>query len=557
MYKRQQHDALVSFCFNCGTDWMTQGGRFYNAVVSGAGVNEFLFAICLWANAGSTPDANLINRRLAEANLYLNGVYSKAAPAAYTYVILDPNGGTAGSNGEDKMQGYLSGSNVNILAANPAKAGATFGGWFTAPSGGSGVKYLSSATAGRTLYAQYGTPVTVTSTYANVRNGAGTNYTQVGTVSNGTQLVIVETALVNGSTWGRYIDGWICLDYTNYAQGGNTGSTNTGSTGGSSTSGTAINSGTVVCNTSVNVRAGAGTQYQMVGTAYNGQRLSIYEIVSVNGTNWGRIGDNRWICLTYVKLDSSINNIGNGNIIWDNGNGSTSGGSSGSTTYTLGTVTASGLNIRAAAGVGNPIVGALKKGDVVKIYGQYTTNNTLWAKINVGESTEGWVCMNYISVQTNSGSGSNGTAIATGVVKANTNLNVRSGAGSNFNKVGSLTPGATVNILEVVTVGTQQWGRIGTNQWVCMTYIRMNGSGNSGTTIPSTGVTGKVVSSTALNVRAAAGTNNAIVAKLTPGTQITIYELTSVNGVSWGRTTNGWVCMSYVQLSGSGNVVWQ
>ena len=91
-----------------------------------------------------------------------------------------------------------------------------------------------------------------------------------------------------------------------------------------------------------------------------------------------------------------------------------------------------------------------------------------------------------------------------------------------------------------------------------MTYIRMNGSsGNTGTTIPSTGVTGKVVSSTALNVRAAAGTNNAIVAKLTPGTQITIYELTSVNGVSWGRTTNGWVCMSYVQLTSSGNVVWQ
>ena len=549
-----QHDALVSFCFNCGTDWMTQGGRFYNAVVNNSGVNEFLFAICLWANSGSSPDSVLLNRRLAEAYLYLNNQYSKTAPAAYTYVILDPNGGTAGNNGEDKMQGYLSGSNVNILAANPTKAGATFGGWFTAPSGGSGVKYLSSATAGRTLYAQYGTPVTVTSTYANVRNGAGTNYTQIGTVSGGTQLVIVETAQVNGSAWGRYIDGWVCLDYTNYAQGGSgNGNTNTGS----GSTGTAINSGTVVCNSGVNVRAGAGTQYHTVGTAYNGQRLSIYEIVNVNGTNWGRIGDNRWICLTYVKLDSSINNIGNGGIIWDNGNGNTSGGSSGSTTYTLGTVTATGLNIRAAAGVGNPIVGALKKGDVVKIYGQYTTNNTLWAKINVGEATEGWVCMNYISVQTNTGSGSNGTAIATGVVKANTNLNVRSGAGSNFAKVGSLTSGTTVNILEVVTVGTQQWGRIGTNQWVCMTYIRMNNSGNSGTTIPSTGVTGKVVSNTALNVRAAAGTNNAIVAKLTPGTQITIYELTSVNGVSWGRTTNGWVCMSYVQLTSNGNVVWQ
>ena len=627
-----QHDALVSFSFNCGTDWTTQGGRFYEAVVKNASVNEFLFAISLWANVNSTPDATLLNRRLAEANLYLNGVYSKSAPSAYTYVILDPNGGTAGSGGEDKMQAYLSGSNVNILAANPTKSGYSFGGWFTSPTGGTGVKYLNASTAGRTLYAQYGVPVSVTSAYSYLRNGAGSNYTQTGTVSAGTQLVIVETAQVNGVAWGRCIDGWIELSNTNYVGGG----TSTGGTTGGTTS-TAVNSGTVVCNTGVNVRAGAGTNYPVVGSAYNGQRVSIYETVSVNGSFWGRIGDSRWISLNYVKLDSTstgnTGNTGNGGVIWEGtGNNTT-------TTYQIGTVTATGLNVRAAAGVGNPIVGALKKGDQVKIYGQYTVGNTLWAKINVGEANEGWVCMNYISISTNiGGSTNNGTAIATGVVKANTNLNVRSGAGtsapkigtisagtavsiyekvsvngmewgrigtnqwvclayvtlntstggtipstpstpagtgtgtvvcsttlnvrsgagSNFNKVGSLTPGATVNILEVVTVGTQQWGRIGTNQWVCMTYIRMNGSsGNTGTTIPSTGVTGKVVSSTALNVRAAAGTNNAIVAKLTPGTQITIYELTSVNGVSWGRTTNGWVCMSYVQLTSSGNVVWQ
>ncbi len=624
-----QHDALISFSFNCGTDWTTQGGRFFEAVTKNAGVNEFLFAISLWANVGSTPDATLLNRRLAEANLYLNGVYSKSAPAAYTYVILDANGGTPGNNGEDKMQAYLSGSNVNILAANPTKTGYSFGGWFTAPSGGTGVKYLSASTAGRTLYAQYGTSVSVTSAYAYLRGGAGSNYTQTGTVSAGTSLVIVETAQVNGTLWGRCIDGWIELANTNYIS---TGSGNTNNTGNTSTA-TPVNSGTVVCTTGVNVRSGAGTNYPVVGSAYNGQRVSIYETVSVNGSFWGRIGEGRWISLNYVKLDSTnTGSTGNGGVIWE---GSGSSNNNTSTTYQIGTVTATGLNVRAAAGVGNPIVGALKKGDQVKIYGQYTVNNTLWAKINVGEASEGWVCMNYISLASSgSGSTNNGTAIATGVVKANTNLNVRSGAGTaapkvgtitggttvyiyekvtvngmewgrigtnqwvclayvtlsttgttpstpstptvstgtgtvisstnlnvrtgpgaNYTKVGSLTPGTQVTVYEVTTNGTQQWGRIGTNQWVCMTYVRMNSSGSI--TIPSTGYTGRVISSTQLNVRAAAGTGNAIVARLNPGTTVTVYELTSVNGVSWGRIANGWVCMQYIQLTSGSGVIWQ
>ena len=613
-----QHDALISFSFNCGTEWTTQGGRFFDAVVKNAGVNEFLFAISLWANVNSTPDANLLNRRLAEANLYLNGVYSKSAPSTYTYVILDANGGTPGSNGEDKMQAYLFGSNVNILAANPTKSGYSFGGWFTAASGGTGVKYLSAATAGRTLYAQYGTPVTVTAASAAVRNGAGTGYTQVGTVTSGTQLVIVEAVQVNGAAWGRYVDGWVELANTNYSSSATLPTTPSSTT-----------NGTVVCSTGVNVRSGAGTNYPVVGSAYNGQRVTVYETVNVNGSFWGRIGDSRWISLNYVKLDSS--NTGN------------NGGTTNTGNYQLGVVTATGLNVRASAGTGSAIVGALKKGEQVKIYAQTTVGNTLW-----GQTDKGWVCMNYISITGsvvnggNNGSANNGTAIATGTVKAgtnlnvrsgagtgyskvgtissgtpvsiyekvtvngmewgrigsgmwvclayinlttnggsgststtgtatvisSTNLNVRSGAGANYTKVGSLTPGSQITIYEVVTSGTQQWGRIGSGMWVCMSYVRMNGS-TSTPSIPSAGYTGVVISSTQLNVRAAAGTNNAIVGRLTPGTAVTIYELTNVNGVSWGRTSAGWVCMQYIQITGSngssnsgsgsnnGNVVWQ
>lgn len=621
-----QHDALICFSFNCGTDWTAQGGRFFNAVVNNAGVNEFLFAISLWANVNSTPDTNLINRRLAEANLYLRGVYSKSAPSDYTYVILDPNGGTPGSNGEDKVQAYVSGSNVNILAANPTRSGYSFAGWFTAPTGGTAVKYLSTATAGRTLYAQYGVPVYISTTYAPVYSGTSTS-SQIGTVSGGSQVVIVETAQVNGATWGRYADGWIQLANTSYT------GTSLPSGSGSSTT-TSTTNGTVVCNTGVNVRSGAGTNYPVVGSAYNGQRVTIYETVNVNGSFWGRIGDGRWISLNYVKLDSSSSGTGssgssgsNNNITWEGEGGSNSGSGSGtgSSSYLTGTVTATGLNVRAAAGTGSAIVGALKKGDQVKIYAQTTVGNTVW-----GQTDTGWVCMNYISLNgtSNGGSGSTGTVIATGTVKSNTNLNVRSGAGvafpkvgtitsgtavniyekttvngmewgrigtnmwvclayinlntnngsggsngstattgtgtvisstnlnvrsgagANYTKVGSLTPGSTVTVYEVVTSGTQQWGRIGNNMWVCMSYVRMN---SSGTTVPSTGYTGKVISSTQLNVRAAAGTNNAIVGRLAPGTAVTVYELTNVNGVSWGRIATGWVCMQYIQLTSTGS----
>lgn len=630
-----QHDALVSFSFNCNTDWMNQVGRFNSAVTRGADVNTFLFAISLWANMSGTPDANLINRRLAEANLYLNGVYSKSAPANYTYVILDPNGGVAGENGEDKMQAYVNnGTNVNILAANPTRSGATFGGWFTSPTGGSGVKVLNSTTAGRTLYAQYGTPVTVTAGYAAIRNGAGTNYSQVATAASGTQLVIVETATVGNVQWGRCVDGWVEMSNTNASGtvivGGTTGTTTGTTTGSAST--TAVATGMVVAKSGVNVRSGAGTNYSVVGSAYNGQQVTIYETVNVGGTLWGRIGVGRWICLSYVKLNSNNNNNGSnsGGIIWEGTNNN----NNNTTTYLTGVVTASGLNVRVAPGVGNATCGALKKGAQVKIYAQTTVNNVLW-----GKADQGWVCMNYIQLTNNNNSNNNnnnnnGTVIATGTVKANTNLNVRNGAGvgyarvgsltsgtavniyervivngaewgrigtnqwvsmayivlnsnnnnnnnnnnntattgtgtvisstglnvrigagANYQRVSSLTPGTQVTIYEVVQNGSQLWGRIGTNQWVCMTYIRMNGTTNgTTTTIPSTGYQGRVT--TNMNVRAAAGTNNAIVGRLTAGTTVVVYELTNVNGVSWGRIANGWVCMNYIQLTTAGGVTW-
>ena len=71
-----------------------------------------------------------------------------------------------------------------------------------------------------------------------------------------------------------------------------------------------------------------------------------------------------------------------------------------------------------------------------------------------------------------------------GTVIGSANLNIRSGAGTNYAEVGFLAPGSEVTIYEVVTSNDLQWGRIGSDMWVCMNYIRMNEGVTS--TIPST-----------------------------------------------------------------------
>ncbi|MBE6944254.1 MAG: hypothetical protein E7453_08405 [Ruminococcaceae bacterium] len=51
-----------------------------------------------------------------------------------------------------------------------------------------------------------------------------------------------------------------------------------------------------------------------------------------------------------------------------------------------------------------------------------------------------------------------------------------------------------------------------------------------------------------LNIRKTAGTSGEYVGTYTYGTEIFIYEETTVSGVPWGRTDKGWVCLNYVHI---------
>lgn len=473
---QQQFDALASLSYNVGTGWMNTSGRLRDAITGKASEDKFLFGMSLWANNGTSPDPGLLQRRMAEADIYLNGVYGKKS-GTYTYTIFDANGGTAGSGGEDKLQGYRRDGSTQILVADPTLSGCTFAGWFTQRSGGTRVTALDSSTAGVTLYAQYssngstgwtggtelegsdGTTAVIAqgtvkcTSYVNVRKGPGTNYTILARAVAGSQVEIYQTKWVGSSQWGRMTNGWICMDYVSLSSDSQSGS---GSTD------TQI-SGTV-SGSNVNVRSGAGTGYSIVGRKNSGDVITVYERKTSGGLNWGRIGDNQWICLAYVRLEN-------------------------------------------AGGTETPQPGS----------------------------------------ESNSSVSGDGTSAVqdTGTVSSTTGLNVRSGPGTGYARIKTLSPGTVVSLYEYRTVDGVRWGRIQASQWVCMTYVQL--SSQSGAESEQTG-TGKVISTTVLNIRSGPGTNYSRVGQLTPGTKIEITEQTKTNGVSWGKTAQGWVCMTYVKM---------
>lgn len=68
---------------------------------------------------------------------------------------------------------------------------------------------------------------------------------------------------------------------------------------------TVIAVGTVIVENTLNVRAGAGTGYEKVGTLIGGERVAIYETKTVGSTEWGRMYLG-WISLDYVILDEDL-----------------------------------------------------------------------------------------------------------------------------------------------------------------------------------------------------------------------------------------------------------
>ncbi|MGY5266649.1 MULTISPECIES: N-acetylmuramoyl-L-alanine amidase [Clostridia] len=360
----------------------------------------------------------------------------------------------------------------------------------------------------------------VTATSLNVRSGYGTSYGVIGSISNGAKVEIVESK-----------DGWYKIKYNGgygYVSGdyikvdeSTTPPTNPGET---------VKNTGVVTATSLNVRSGYGASYSKIGTLSNGAKVEIVE--SKDG--WHKIkynGGYGYVSGDYIKVDGSTTPPTN----------------PGETVKNTGVVTATSLNVRSGYGSSYSKIGTLSNGAKVEI----VESKDGWHKIKYNGGY-GYVSGDYIKVDGDTTPPPNPgeTVKNTGVVTAST-LNVRSGYGSSYSKIGTLSNGAKVEIVE----SKNGWHKIKYNGgygYVSGDYIKVDGSTtppptNPGETVKNTGV----VTATSLNVRSGYGSSYSKIGTLSNGAKVEIVE--SKNG--WHKIKYnggyGYVSGDYIKIGGS------
>ena len=538
---QNQFDALLLFSYNCGTGWTYEpSGGLYNAVVRGATGNELIDALSRWCNAGGEIKTYLLRRRLCEANIYLNGVYSQTAPAEFGYVLYDACGGTAKPN----VQGYHTGLTANILS-KATREGYTFLGWYTEKTGGTKVQTLNASVRNARLYAHWesntpvpetpeeenGITVTVTANDLNVRSGAGTNYSIVGTVNTGRQLIITQTAENGGMLWGKFSGGWICLSYTNYDI-----------VTAPEEPEPVIQMGTIRVNDVLNVRSGPSTGYSVVAQLKNGTRVEILE-EKIEGTMvWGKIATG-WISMDYVQLDQAEETPPEENPeeqppvqqppVEEKPEEETPPAETpeASQTPRTGTVKVSDvLRVRSGPSTENGVVGYLKSGEKVTITEQTTSGTMTWGKIATG-----WISLDYVVLDPDT---SEPAKPMTGTVQVSDLLRVRSGPGTSYPISSYMSNGEKVEISETKTVNGITWGKT-EKGWICLDYVKLD----QAEVKPQ--IVTKTITADCLRIRSSAGTSGMIVGYYYKSDKVEILETVTVNGTKWGKTAKGWISMDY------------
>ncbi|PLR90802.1 SH3 domain-containing protein [Bacillus sp. T33-2] len=110
-----------------------------------------------------------------------------------------------------------------------------------------------------------------------------------------------------------------------------------------------------------------------------------------------------------------------------------------------------------------------------------------------------------------------------------TNLNVRSGPGTHFSRIGSLPSGSGIQVIEQLNNGWYKISYKGQTGYVSGQYVR-SGAGPSPTTSSTYTVT-----ATVLNVRSGPGTNHARIGSLRQGSSLQVVQ----------RLNNGWYEISF------------
>lgn len=183
------------------------------------------------------------------------------------------------------------------------------------------------------------------------------------------------------------------------------------------------------------------------------------------------------------------------------------------------------LRIRSGHGTNYSVVGSMPAGAAVTVSKASGSSNGDWAHVTYN-GISGYASMEYLT-----------KAAWKGTVTA-TSLRIRSGPGTGNGILGYLPKGARVEIFEMKTVSGMTWGRI-TQGWISLDYVTLEQSANSTRIV--------TVDADCLRIRSGAGVSNKIVDYLYRGAKVEILGETVVNGIPWGKTSQGWISLEYVK----------
>lgn len=191
----------------------------------------------------------------------------------------------------------------------------------------------------------------------------------------------------------------------------------------------------------LNVRKGPGTKYAKMGTLSKGAKV---EVITKLPSGWYKIkykGTYGYVLGKYVKLNTPQQD---------------------EKVIATGKTTVSSLNVRSGPSSNYSKLGTLTKETKVEVVERYSNG---WYKIKY-KGSYGYVSGAYVSLD-----GSKGEVIATG--KTTAGLNVRSGAGTGYKKIGYLNKGTKV---EIVTKLSNGWYKIKFNSsygYVSGDYVKL------------------------------------------------------------------------------------
>ncbi len=289
--------------------------------------------------------------------------------------VLDSSNGTwtkvQTSSGK---QGYCSKQFLNIsgAAANPSPSGTT-----------------ASATSA------------VTTSSLNLRSGAGTAYSIVVTLKNGTSVKVIDNS---GAQWAKVQtsdgkQGYCSKQYLKFSSSGSTTPPSTTTPPANSTGSTT--STTASTTDYLNLRQGAGTNYRVVATLSKGLTVTVLDN---SNAQWTKVktsdGKQGYCSKQYLKFS------GSGTVTPPKTPTSPSTTTPPVTTVLTGKTTAS-LNVRSGAGTSYGIVATLPQNTTVTVQ---DNSNAAWAKVQTSGGKQGYCSKEFLTITqagTGSGTGTN------------------------------------------------------------------------------------------------------------------------------------------------------